>query len=85
MKEVKEKDFRNKAIQMVVAYHNSPLNNSNYIICCEDVFIVWECRILQHNKAGLKTSIPDGMYYEYTWNGDQEQEYLDVYKNVLIK
>jgi hypothetical protein len=30
----------------------------------------------------------DGMYYEFTWNGDKNEGYLDAYKkweNVTIK
>lgn len=49
-------------------------------ICPDDVFVVWCCKTLQNNKALLSTTIPDGMYYELTYNGDKKQLYLDAYK-----
>ena len=45
-------------------------------------------RALQNNKALLSTNIPDGMYYEFTWNGDKNEGYLDAYKkwkNTVVK
>jgi hypothetical protein len=46
------------------------------------------CKALQNWKALLSTNIPDGMYYEFTWNGDKSEGYLDAYKkwkNVVFK
>jgi hypothetical protein len=54
----------------------------------DDVYIVWLCKTLQNHKAMLSTMVLDGMYYEFTWNGDKNEGYLDVYKkweNVVIK
>jgi hypothetical protein len=51
-------------------------------------FIVWMCKTLQNHKAMVSTTVPDGMYYELTYNGDKDELYLDAYKkwqNVLIK
>ena len=45
-----------------------------------DVYIVWSCKTLQNNKALLSTTLPDGMYYELTYNGDKDEMYLDAYK-----
>lgn len=45
-----------------------------------DVFVVWSCKTLQNNKALLSTTLPDGMYYECTYNGDKKELYLDAYK-----
>ena len=53
-----------------------------------DVYIVWACKTLQNWKALISTTLPDGMYYECTYNGDKEEMYLDAYKkfeNVGIK
>lgn len=44
------------------------------------VYIVWNCKTLQNNKALLSTSLKDGMYYEITLNGDKKEIYLDAYK-----
>ena len=45
-----------------------------------DVFVVWQCKTLQNNKALLSTTLFDGMYYELTYNGDKKELYLDAYK-----
>ena len=87
---MQEKDFRNLAIKAVIDYFNGQADSTdkNGSITEEDVFIVWECKILQNNKALLSTTVPDGMYYEFTWNGDKNEGYLDAYKkwkNVLVK
>lgn len=44
------------------------------------VFIVWKCKILQNWKWLISTCLPDGMYYEVTFNGDKNEFYLDAYK-----
>ena len=53
----------------------------------EDVFIVWYCKTLQNHKCLASTDVPDGMYYELTFNGDSGLLYFDAYKkwkNVVI-
>jgi hypothetical protein len=87
---MQEKDFREKAIKTVVDYFNSQVDSTdkNGKISADNVFIVWECKALQNNKALLSTTVSDGMYYEFTWNGDKNEGYLDAYKkwkNVLVK
>lgn len=44
------------------------------------IYVVWNCKTLQNNKATLSTSLHDGMYYEMTYNGDKNEIYLDAYK-----
>ena len=41
---------------------------------------IWCCKTLQNNKALLSTTLPDGIYYECTYNGDKKEMYVDVYK-----
>lgn len=82
--------FAKKAIDAVVNYHNGQADSTdkNGTISADNVFIVWLVRALQNNKALLSTNIPDGMYYEFTWNGDKNEGYLDAYKkwkNVVVK
>lgn len=53
-----------------------------------DIFIVWYCKTLQNHKALLSTPLSDGMYYEFTYNGDKDEAYLDAYRkvtNVVVK
>lgn len=45
-----------------------------------EVFVVWSCKTLQNCKALLSTTLPDGMYYECTYNGDKNEMYFDAYK-----
>ena len=45
-----------------------------------DIFVVWSCKTLQNYKCLISTTLPDGMYYECTYNGDNGEMYLDVYK-----
>lgn len=45
-----------------------------------EVYIVWMCKTLQNRKYLLSSTLPDGMYYELTYNGDKEEWYLDAYK-----
>lgn len=45
-----------------------------------DVFVVWDCKTLQNHKALISTDLPDGMYYELTYDGDKQQLYFDAYK-----
>lgn len=83
------KEFIDLAIKEVVNYFNKHVDITNgFKITEEDVFVVWSCKTLQNNKALLSTVVPDGMYYELTYNGDKKELYLDAYKkleNVCIK
>ena len=45
-----------------------------------EVFTVWKCKVLQNWKFLISSTIPDGMYYEMTYNGDKDEWYLDAYK-----
>lgn len=59
----------------------------NVIIHLDDVYIVWSCKTLQNWKVLISTTLPDGMYYECTYNGNKDELYIDAYKkfeNVVI-
>lgn len=45
-----------------------------------DVYIVWFCYILGGWKALASTTLPDGMYYEITYDKNRDKIYLDAYK-----
>ena len=65
----------------VVEYFNQHADKTDKKkITEDDVFIVWACKTLQNNKALVSTTVPDGMYYEVTYDGDKQQAYVDVYK-----
>ena len=40
----------------------------------DDVFIVWSCKTLQNYKCLVSTTVSgDGIYAEYTYNGDKQE------------
>lgn len=45
-----------------------------------EVFTVWKAKALQNWKFLISSTLPDGMYYELTFNGDRHEWYLDAYK-----
>lgn len=71
-------DFCKKTITL---YYNAVTGNTDETEIEEkDVYVVWSCKTLQNNKALLSTTVPDGMYYEITYNGDKKEAYVDAYK-----
>lgn len=46
----------------------------------DEVYVVWFSKVLQNWKALVSTTLPDGMYYEVTHNGDKAETYIDAYK-----
>ena len=76
-----EKEFSKFCKNQVVNYTNEHLDKTDgKIITEDDVYIVWQCKTLQNNKALLSTTLFDGMYYEITYNGDNDEAYIDAYK-----
>ena len=73
--------FFDIARKLLVEYVNKHLDKTDNVqITYEDVYIVWSSKVLQNNKALLSTTLPDGCYYEVTYNGDKDEMYIDVYK-----
>lgn len=65
----------------VAEYTNSHMDvTDRQQITVNDVYVVWSCKTLQNNKALLSTTVPDGMYYGLTYNGDKAELYFDAYK-----
>lgn len=49
----------------------------------DDVFVVWSCKTLQNYKCLVSTAVShDGIYAEYTYNGDKQELYEDVYRKL---
>ena len=75
-----------KALDIVNAYILKHLDKSDPVVPF-DTFIVWKAKILQNWKYLISSTLPDGMYYELTFNGDKKEWYLDAYKkfeNVVL-
>jgi len=73
--------YQLRAQALVRRYVEEHLDKSDPPVSFE-VYIVWFSKTLQNWKALLSTSLPDGMYYEVTHDGDQKCTYLDAYKKV---
>ena len=76
-----------KVIQLVRDYILNHLDKSDETPQF-DVYTVWKCKTLQNWKYLLASTLPDGMYYELTYNGDKKEWYLAAYKkfeNICIK
>ena len=77
----------NTALEIVRNYIQEHLDRSDPLATFE-VFTVWKAKILQNWKYLISSTLPDGMYYELTFNGDRQEWYLDAYKkfeNICIK
>lgn len=75
------------AISLVKEYIRRHLDKSDPVQEYE-VYTVWKAKALQNWKYLISSTLPDGMYYELTYNGDKKEWYLDAYKkyeNKVIK
>lgn len=75
--------------ETIARYVNEHIDRTdNVTITADDVYVVWICKSLQNWKALVSTTLPDGMYYEITHNGDKHETYVDCYKkweNFVVK
>lgn len=68
-----------EAIKIVTSYILEHLDKSDPPIGFQ-VYTVWKAKVLQNWKYLIASTLPDGMYYELTFNGDDQEWYLDAYK-----
>ena len=75
------KEFIQFGKQIVAVYFNKHRDVSDsQELKAEDVYVVWYCKTLQNHKGLFSTPMSDGMYYEVTYNGDNDEAYIDAYK-----
>lgn len=75
------KHFESVCQKKLVEWYNKNMPENH--IDLKDVFIVWSCKTLQNYKCLAATSVSgDGIYAEYTFNGDKRELYEDVYKKL---
>ncbi len=88
IKSSRKQKRKEKAKKIVVYYFNARVDKTDkQKISVDDVYVVWFCKTLQNWKALLSTTVPDGMYYELTYNGDKHETYVDAYRkweNVVV-
>lgn len=51
----------------------------------DDVYVTWFGFILGNMKALVSTSLPDGKYYEVTYNKEKKEIYIDCYVKIKQK
>ena len=69
------------AKELVRNYIHTRLSKSDNVdISLDQIYVVWFSKTLQNWKCLISTTLPDGMYYEVTHNGDNNETYLDAYK-----
>ena len=78
-----------KALRIVRQYITEHLDESdcetfgppvNVALVHFEVYVVWKCKTLQNWKWLISSSLCDGMYYELTYDGNNQRFYLDAYK-----
>ena len=74
-----EKKFIDLCKESVVEYLDDE------IVTTDDVSIVWLNKTLQNWKAVLVPNPIFGIYFECTYNGDEEELYFDAYKKEYNK
>lgn len=62
---------------------NDDMYHTQQRIDLSNVFVVWSCKTLQNYKCLVSTTVSgDGIYAEYTFNGDKQELYEDVYQKM---
>lgn len=51
----------------------------------DDVYVTWFGFILGNMKSLVSTSLPDGKYYEVTYNNEKKEIYIDCYVKIKQK
>lgn len=77
--------FQSVCKRKLVDWYNKHCERSHLAmkIDLSNVFVVWSCKTLQNYKCLASTTVSgDGIYAEYTYNGDNQELYEDVYKKL---
>lgn len=74
-------DVPRRAHEAVVQLFNA-YRSDDVRITTHSVYTVWFCYILGGWKALCSTTVPDGMYYEVTYDKDKKCTYVDAYRKV---
>ena len=72
-------DYNAEALNIVNDYVKEHLDKSDTNIEYQ-VYVVWQCCILGSRKWLISSTLPDGMYYEVTYDYHKGIYYLDAYR-----
>lgn len=77
-------DLQDRAKRVVLKLVKDRLDKSDPDIEFDlsNVFVVWFAKTLGNWKALVSTTLPDGRYYELTYNGARSELYVDTYVKV---
>lgn len=82
---MKHEDFIKLCARKVAEYENNR-KDINVQIDRDNVFCVWSCKTLQNSKCLMSAPHKGAKYYEFTYNGDKHEVYMDVYsKDINIQ
>ena len=56
--------------------------NPNIELTLDDIYVVWACKTLQNFKCLVAARVSDGIYAEYTYNGNKQELYEDIYTKI---
>jgi hypothetical protein len=74
------KEFQEIAKRVVFEMAHEGLDpTDNVELKIDDVYVTWFGFILGNMKALVSTSLPDGKYYEVTYNKEKKEIYADCY------
>lgn len=87
---MRDETYQEKALRLVFEFVKARLEktDTHVTFAPDEVYVVWFSKTLQNWKALISTTLPDGMYYEVTHNGDKAETYIDAYKkfdNVCVR
>lgn len=68
--------FANKARKLVEQVHKEKTKQN----IDGQTYVVWFSKVLKNWKALVSTDAVDGVYYEVTYDGDNEVAYVDAYQ-----
>lgn len=79
-----QKSYPDQARQIVKDYYNAFIaglseSDRHQIVADEDVYVVWFSKTLKNWKALVSTVNSDGLYFEVTYNGENDNIYVDQY------
>ena len=80
------KEFQEIAKRTVFEMVHEGLDpTDNVKLTMDDVYVTWFGFILGNMKALVSTSLPDGKYYEVTYNKEKKEIYIDCYVKIKQK
>ena len=66
-----------KALEIVRQYLCDHIENPD---AEPSLFVIWQAVILDNFKCAVATTLPYGMRFELTYDGEEKRWYMDVYR-----